>query len=147
MWHLAALRDCKLPKAVMAHVENPGRCLSQRKCTEGSLSHCSSLRHVWLSLTPWTTARQAPCPSVSVRFAQVHVHWVDDAIPSSHPLLSPFRPAPSLSQHQGLFQWVGSSHQAAKVLELQLCCRSSSKRTIHTKVWVDLVFEDCFRKW
>ena len=50
---------------------------------------------------------------------QTHVHWVSDAIQPSHPLLSP-SPAFSLSQHQGLFKWVSSSHQLAKVLELQL---------------------------
>ena len=53
-------------------------------------------------------------------FAQIHVHWVGDAIQPSGPLLPPSPHAFSLSQHQGLFQWVSSSHQAAKVLELQL---------------------------
>ena len=48
---------------------------------------------------------------------QTHVHWVDDAIQPSHPLSSPSPPAFSLSQHQGLFQGVSSSHQVAKVLE------------------------------
>ena len=52
-------------------------------------------------------------------FAQTHVHWVSDAIQPSHPLSSP-SPASNLSQHQGLFQWVSSSHQVPKVLELQL---------------------------
>ena len=52
--------------------------------------------------------------------AQTHAHWVSDAIQPSHPLLSPSPPAFSLSQHQGLFQWVSSSHQVAKVLEFQL---------------------------
>ena len=52
--------------------------------------------------------------------AQTHVHWVGDALQQSHPLLSPSPPAFNLSQHQGLFQWVCSSHQMAKVLELQL---------------------------
>ena len=52
--------------------------------------------------------------------AQTHVHWVGDAIQPSHPLLSPFPPAFNLSQHQGLFKWVSSSHQVAKVLEFQL---------------------------
>ena len=52
-------------------------------------------------------------------FAQTHVHWVSDAIPPSHPLSAPSPPAFNLSQHQGLFQWVSSSHQVAKVLELQ----------------------------
>ena len=52
-------------------------------------------------------------------FAQTHVYWVGDAIQPSHPLSSPLHPALDLSQHQDLFQWVGSSHQVAKVLELQ----------------------------
>ena len=51
-------------------------------------------------------------------FTQTHVHWVSDAIQPSHPLSSPSPPAFSLSQHQGLFKWVSSSHQVAKVLEL-----------------------------
>ena len=53
-------------------------------------------------------------------FAQIHVHWVSDASQLSHPLLPPCLPALNLSQHQGLFQWVGSSNQVAKVWELQL---------------------------
>ena len=51
---------------------------------------------------------------------QTHVHWVGGGIQLSHPLLSPSPPAFSLSQHQGLFKWVSSSHQVAKVLEFQL---------------------------
>ena len=53
-------------------------------------------------------------------FTQTHVHWVGDAIWSSHPLSYSFPPAPNPSQHQSLFQWVNSSHQVAKVLEFQL---------------------------
>ena len=53
-------------------------------------------------------------------FTQTHVHWVGGAIQLSHPLSSPSPPAFNLSQHQGLFQWVSSSHQVAKVLEFQL---------------------------
>ena len=52
--------------------------------------------------------------------AQTHVHWVRDAIQISHPLSSPSPLAFNLSQHQGLFQGVSSSHQVAKVLEFQL---------------------------
>ena len=52
-------------------------------------------------------------------FIQTHVHWVSDAIQPSHPLSSP-SPAFNLSQHQGLFRWVSSPHQVAKVLEFQL---------------------------
>ena len=51
---------------------------------------------------------------------QSHVYQVGDAIQLSHPLSSPSPPALNLSQHQGLFQWVSSSHQVAKVFEFQL---------------------------
>ena len=53
-------------------------------------------------------------------FTQTHVHWVSDAIQPSHPLSSPSPTVLNLSQHQGLFIWVSSLHQVAKVLEFQL---------------------------
>ena len=53
-------------------------------------------------------------------FTQTHVHPVGDTIQPSHPLSSPSPPAFNLSQHQGLFKWVSSSHQVVKVLEFQL---------------------------
>ena len=53
-------------------------------------------------------------------FTETQVHQVSDAIQPSHPLSSPFPPAPNPSQHQGLFQWINSSHEVAKVLEFQL---------------------------
>ena len=53
-------------------------------------------------------------------FTQTHVHQVRDAIQPSHPLSSPSSPAPNPSQHQSLFKWVNSSHEAAKLLEFQL---------------------------
>ena len=46
-------------------------------------------------------------------FTQTYIHWVSDAIQSSHPLSSPYPPAPNPSQHQGLFQWVSSSYEVA----------------------------------
>ena len=55
-----------------------------------------------------------------LEFTQTHVHQVGDAIQPSHPLSSPSPPAPNPSQHQGLFQWVSSLHEVAKVLEFQL---------------------------
>ena len=55
-----------------------------------------------------------------LEFTQTHVHRVGDAIPLSHPLSSLSSPAPNPSQHQGLFQWVNSLHEVAKVLEFQL---------------------------
>ena len=53
-------------------------------------------------------------------FTQTHVHWVGDAVQPSHPLSSPSPPTFNLSQHQGLFKWISSSHQVAKVLEFHL---------------------------
>ena len=50
---------------------------------------------------------------------QTNVHRVGDAIQPSHPLSSPSPPALNLSQHQGLFKWVSSTHQVAKGLEFQ----------------------------
>ena len=49
---------------------------------------------------------------------ETHGHWVSDVIKLSHPLSFP-SPAFNLSQHQGLFKWVTSLHQVAKVLEFQ----------------------------
>ena len=102
-----------------------------------------SLSCVRLLATPWTAAYQAPLPMGFSRqkywstlpltsqpglpvhhqlseSTQTHVRWVSDAIQPSHPLLSPSLPAFYLSQHQGLFKWVSSLHQVAKILEFQL---------------------------
>ena len=87
-----------------------------------TVSLVQSLSRLWLCATPWTAAHQAPLSFTVylLEFAQTHVHWVGDAIQSSHPLSSPSPPDFNLSQHQGLFKWVSSSHQVAKVLEFQL---------------------------
>ena len=61
-----------------------------------------------------------PCQASLPPSTQTHVHWVGDAIQPSNPLLSPSPPTLNLSQYQGLFKWVSSSHQLAKVLEFQL---------------------------
>ena len=72
------------------------------------------------SATTWTAARQASLSITnSWSLTQTHVHWVGDAIQSSHPLSSPLLLL-SKTQHQGLFQWVSSLHQVPKVLEFQL---------------------------
>ena len=65
------------------------------------------------SMLGFPVHHQLPEPS------QIHVHRVSDAIQPSHPLLPPSPPTFNLSQHQGLFKWVSSSYQVAKVLELQ----------------------------
>ena len=53
-------------------------------------------------------------------FTQTHVHQVSDVIQPSHPLSSPSPPSPNPSQHQGLFQWVNSSHEVAKVSDAMI---------------------------
>ena len=77
-----------------------------------------------LSIQPLATHglqhARLPSPSLSPRVCSTHVHWVSDAIQPSHPLSSPSPLALTLSQHQGLFQWAGSSHQVAKILVFQL---------------------------
>ena len=76
------------------------------------------LSHVWLS-----NPMDCSMPGFPVlhfpEFAQTHVHWVGDAIQPSLSLSPPSPPALNLSPQQGLFQWVGCSHQVAQVLELQ----------------------------
>ena len=52
-------------------------------------------------------------------FTQTHLHWIGDAIQPSYPLSSPSPSDFNLSQHQGLFQWISSLHQVAKVLQFQ----------------------------
>ena len=74
--------------------------------------------------------------------AQTHVHWVGNAIQPSHPLLSPSSPAFNFSQHQGLFQWVSSSHQVAKVLEFSFSISPSNEYSglISFRMhWLDLL--------
>ena len=74
------------------------------------------------------------------KFAQTHVHWVGDAIQPSHPPLSPSPPAFNLSQDQGLFQWVSSLHQVAKVLELQQNPSKEQSGLITFRIdWFDLL--------
>ena len=71
-------------------------------------------------------------------FTQTHPHRVGDAIQPSHPLLAPSPPAPNPSQHQGLFQWVNSSCEVAKVWEFQL--QHQSFQWIYTCLILILTF-------
>ena len=83
-------------------------------------STVQSLSRVWLFCNPmdcstsgFSVLHQLP------ELAQTHVLWVGDAIQPFHSLLSLSPPAFNSSKHQGLFQWVSTSHQVTKVLELQ----------------------------
>ena len=84
-------------------------------------SSFQSLSRVWLFVTPWTAAHQASLSITNSR-SLLKLMSIKSVMPSSHFILC--RPllllAPNPSQHQGLFQWVNSSHEVAKVLEFQL---------------------------
>ena len=73
-----------------------------------------------------------------LEFTQTHVHWVGNAIQPSHPLSSPSPPILNLSQHQGLFQWVCSLHQVAKVLRFSFNISPSSE---HPGLYRGLIFK------
>ena len=79
--------------------------------TQSCPTLCSPMNHS----TPGLPVHQQLPESI-----QTHVHWISDAIQPYHPLSSPSPPALNLSHHQGLFKWVSSLHQVAKVLEFQL---------------------------
>ena len=83
---------------------------------------CCSVGKLWLALCGPMNCSTSGFPVLYYlpEFSQTHICWISDAILSSHPL-SPSSPlAPNLSQHQGLFQWVGSSYQVTKVLRSAL---------------------------
>ena len=102
------------------HVDTEGGMNWESSIDIYTLSSAQSLSRVQLFVTPWTTAPVLPVHHQLPESTQTHVHWVGDDIQPSHPLLSPSPPALNISQHQGLFQWVSSSHQVAKVSEFQL---------------------------
>ena len=84
--------------------------VEEMKVTQSCLTLCDAME---CSTSGLPVHHQLP------EFTQTHVHQVSDAIQPSHPLWFP-SPLPfNLSQHQGLFKWVSSSHQLAKVLEFQ----------------------------
>ena len=98
--------------------------LQKKRRKINSKDHIQSVSSVAQSyMTLWDTM-DCSTPGFPVHhqlpeLAQIHVHWIGDAIQPSHPVLSSPPPSLNLSQHQGLFQWVCSSHQLARVLEHQ----------------------------
>ena len=85
------------------------------------------------SMTGFPVHHQLP------EFTQTHVHWVGDAIQPFHPLSSPSS-AFNLSQHQGLFKWVSSSHQVAKVLSVNISPSNEHSGLISFRMdWLDLL--------
>ena len=93
-----------------------------KNCRKATLWSVSSVTQLCPALcdTIDCSTQGFPVHHQHLELAQTYVHRVSDAIQPSHPLSAP-SPLPfNLSQHQGLFQWVNSSHQVAKVLEFQL---------------------------
>ena len=106
-----------------------------------SLSYCRSAAKSCPTLWPHGLQHaRLPCPSLSPRVFQTLVCWVGDTIQPSHPL-SPSSLLPlNHSQHQGLSQWIGSSHQVAKVLELQHQSLNEYSGLISFRIdWFDLI--------
>ena len=105
-------------------------------------SSVQSLSLVRLFATPWIAAHQASLSITNSWSSLRLIHRVSDAIQPSHPLLSPSPPAPNPSQHQSLFQWVNSSHEVAKVLELSFSIIPSKEISglISFRIdWLDLL--------
>ena len=95
--------------------------------------------HLVVSNSLWPHGLQharLPCPSPTPGVYSNSCPWVGDAIQPSHPLLFPSPPALNLSQHQGVFQWVSSSRQMAKVLKFQL--QHPSVLPMNIKDWYPL---------
>ena len=82
-------------------------------------SSVQSLTHVQLFATPWTAGCQASL-HITNSWSLLKLMSIESVMPSSHPQSSPALPPLNLSQHQGLFKWVSSLHQMARVLEFQL---------------------------
>ena len=107
-------------------VDETGACYTEWSKSERKppiqYSSVQLLSWVRLFATSWTAALQASLPITNSRGPPkpVSIDAISDAIQPSHPLSSPSPPAPNPSQHQGLFKWVSSLHQVAKVLEFQL---------------------------
>ena len=110
------ISSCMLERAYIAHFITEIKMLFYSV----QFSSVQSLSHVRFFATPWIAACQSSLSITNSEFTQTHAYWVGDAIQPSHPLSPPFPPAPNPSPHQGLFQWVNSSHEVTKILEFQL---------------------------
>ena len=103
----------------------------------------SQLSHSVVSDSLWPHESQHARPPIHHQLpesTQIHVHQVDDIIQPSHPLSFPSPPAFNLSQHQGLFQWVSSSHQVAKAFSFNISPSNEHPGLICFRMdWLDLL--------
>ena len=119
-------------------------------------SNCSPCRIWWIPLSVQFSSVTQSCPTLCdpmnrstpglpvhhklPEFTQTHVHRVSDAIQPSHPLSSPSPPAPNPSQHQGLFQWINSSYEVAKVLTVSASASNEHPALISFRMhWLHLL--------
>ena len=108
------LRPCTTAVDLCSRAQEP-QLLSSRTLSV-HFSSVPSLSRVRLCDSMACSTPGLPVHHQLPEFTQTHVHWVGDAIQPSHPLSSPSLPPLNLYQHQGLFKWVSSSHQVARVL-------------------------------
>ena len=102
---------------------------------------CCSVTQSCLTLCSLMDCRMSGFPVLHhlPELAQTHVHWISDVIQPSHPLSSLSPPSFNRAQHQGLFQWVGSSHQVPRLLKFQLQHLSFQWLISFRTDWLDLL--------
>ena len=105
-------------------------CLLSPQCCWFQVSplvHFNLIAQSWLTVTPQTAECWASL-SISNSQSWLKLMSIQSVIPTTHLILcSPFSSCLQFFQHQGLFQWISSSHQVAKVLEFQLQISPSSE--------------------
>ena len=135
------LRECGC-----VHEEGHLSVLIPSFCGKGNPVHSQFLLFSCLVTSTLCNPMDCSVPGFSafhhiLEFAQIHVHWVSDATKLSHPLLSSSPPAIIFPQRQYIFQLVGSLHQVAKALELQLYSQTAmfedELRQLH--LWVQRI--------
>ena len=124
------MKDCAMntlqeASQLVSALPRSALCVQFSSVAQSCLTLCDPMNHSTPGLPVHHQLRE---------FTQTHVQWVRDAIQPSHTLSSPSPPALNLSQHQGLFNWVSSSHQVAKVLEFQLLQYQSFQWTPRTNL-------------
>ena len=102
---------------------------------------CCSVAKSHLTLRPHELQHaRLPVLHYLPEFAQTHVYWVSDAIQLSHILSSPSPLALHLSQHWGLFPWLDSSHQVAKILSFSISPSNEYSGVISFRIdWFDVL--------
>ena len=117
---LCDFMDCSTPGSSVLHYLLEFAQICVHWVSLFQFSSVQLLSCVWFFAIPWTAACKA---SLSITNSQsfLKLMSIESVMPSNHhPLSSPSSPTLTLSQHQGLFQWVSSLHQVAKALEFQL---------------------------